>query len=75
MTERKRHPWTTKELERLKQYYPTMPWERLEREFYPHPISSIRDMANRSGARRKRQQRDWMKVVAEYKPVIFAGAT
>ena len=75
MTERKRHPWTNKEIERLKLYYPTMPWERLEREFYPHPLESIKTVASRSGTRRKRQQRDWMKVVAEYKPVIFAGAT
>ena len=75
MTERKRHPWTNKELERLKLYYPTMPWERLEREFYPHPIESIRTVANSCKVYRMRPRKDWMKVVAEYKPVIFAGAT
>ena len=70
---KKHAQWTTHKLARLRQCYRSMSKAELVAEFAPHPIRSIRLMANQMGLRRPIRNRDWIAICAQHKPVIFRG--
>jgi hypothetical protein len=66
---RKYNRWTSAQLNRLRQHYPTMPRHWLEVDLAPHSIESITRMACKLGIRRRR---DWLAVARKYTPMIFS---
>lgn len=59
--------WTTRQLARLRECYPTMPQDELLAEFAPHSLISIRVMAHKLKVRRRR---DWAAIANQHVPAF-----
>lgn len=66
--------WKSRELERLRECYPTMLFKDLLREFAPRSKSSIVSMANRLGlVRQWHERKDWKAVADAHVPMLTFG--
>lgn len=63
--------WTTGQLTKLRQHYPTIPWEFLLAEFASHPKRSIEQTAHDIGLRRNGKK--WLAIVAAHKSAFAFG--
>lgn len=61
--------WTNKEVALLEKLYPTASNDKLMRELYPHPLSSILSMAYGLDLRKDRGRR-WMDIAKAHSPVF-----
>lgn len=68
---RKNTRWTNRQIARLRECYSVMPMDELIREFAPHPLNSIQNMAQKM--KFARPNRKWLTIAQNYKPVIFTG--
>jgi hypothetical protein len=65
--ERVKAGWTSKEIARLRLLYASMNDDQLVREFFPHPLSSIKQMA---AQHKIRKRRCWKEIAESHSPLI-----